>query len=115
MLVRDLLFSDVSGSPVPLNEEQQKKLDFLNSRQAIGFTLLVSLFHVEFLYFSRFGSSWGARGHVQRHLHPIDETGSILSNYSDISFDVTEDDLDSTTLRNGKRLKRSRVAETVRL
>lgn len=92
MLVRDLLFTDVSGSPVPLNEEQQKKLDFLNS--------------------SRFTSPRGGRGLMQRRLHPIDETGSILSNYSDLSFDVTEDDLDATTLRNGKRLKRSRVAET---
>lgn len=48
-----------------------------------------------------------------RRLQPIDETGSILSNYSDLSFDLTEDDLDSTTLRSGKRLKRSRMAEAV--
>ena len=86
-LVRELLLSDSSPSPT-LTEEQQKKLDFLNS--------------------TKFRSPRG-RARTHRRLEPIDETGSLLSDYSDISFDYTEDDLDCTQLRNGKRYKRSRV------
>ena len=83
-LVRELLLSDSSPSP-NLTEEQQKKLDFLNT--------------------SRFRSP-RARTRTHCRLDPIDETGSLLSDYSDISFDVTEDDLDCSQLRNGKRWKR---------
>ena len=86
-LVRELLLSDFSPSQ-NLTEEQQKKLNFLNSSQF---------------------RSPRARARTNRRLDPIDETGSMLSDYSDISFDVTEDDLDSSHLRNGKRWKRSRV------
>ncbi|XP_039261683.2 rac GTPase-activating protein 1-like isoform X1 [Styela clava] len=88
MLVRDLLFSDDTGTTVPLNEEQRGKLDFLNS--------------------SRFASPRGGRT-MHRRLQRIDETGSILSDYSDISFDLTEDDLDATTLRNGKQYRRAKM------
>uniref|UniRef100_H2ZDZ6 Uncharacterized protein n=1 Tax=Ciona savignyi TaxID=51511 RepID=H2ZDZ6_CIOSA len=88
MLVRELLLSD-GASTATLSEEQQRKLDFLNS--------------------SRFQSPrGGARTH--RRLDRIDETESMLSDYSDISFDVTEDDLDASNLRNGKRWKRGRMA-----
>jgi len=37
----------------------------------------------------------------------------MLSDYSDISFDVTEDDLDGSHLRNGKKWKRGRMAARV--
>lgn len=86
-LVRELLLSDSSQSP-NLTEEQQKKLDFLNA--------------------SRFRSPHG-RARTHRRLEPIDETGSLLSDYSDISFDYTEDDLDASQLRSGKRWKRTRM------
>nr|XP_009861247.1 rac GTPase-activating protein 1-like [Ciona intestinalis] len=87
MLVRELLLSDGS-STATLSEEQQRKLDFLNA--------------------SRYQSPRCMRNH--RRLDPIDETGSMLSDYSDISFDVTEDDLDGSNLRNGKQWKRGRAA-----
>ena len=86
-LVRELLLSDIAPSQ-HLTEEQQKKLDFLNA--------------------SRFRSPRG-RSRANRRLEPIDETGSLLSDYSDISFDNTEDDLDCSHLRNGKRWKRNRA------
>ncbi|CAK8694926.1 rac GTPase-activating protein 1-like isoform X2 [Clavelina lepadiformis] len=86
-LVRELLLSDTPSGT--LSEEQQRKLDFLNA--------------------SRFQSPRGS-SRAARRLDPIDETGSMLSDYSDISFDVTEDDLDGSHLRNGKRWKRGRLA-----
>ena len=86
-LVRELLLSDFTETK-NLTEEQQKKLDFLNA--------------------SRFRSP-RARARTNRRLDPIDETGSMLSDYSDISFDATEDDLECSHLRNGKRWKRSRI------
>nr|CAB3265399.1 rac GTPase-activating protein 1-like [Phallusia mammillata] len=89
MLVRELLLSD-SSSTATLSEEQQRKLDFLNA--------------------SRFQSPRSGMKGAYRKLDPIDETGSMLSDYSDISFDVTEDDLDGSLLRNGKKWKRGRMA-----
>lgn len=84
MLVRELLLSSDSNSKACLSEEAQRKLDFLNA--------------------SRYQSPRQGYSNANRKLHPIDETASILSDYSDISFDETGDDLDSSNChQNNKR------------
>jgi len=83
-VIRELLENDLPT----FNEEQQRKLEFLNS--------------------SKFRASRN-NGRANHKLAPIDETGSFLSDYSDISFDETEDDLDSSHPKS-RRWKRSHAA-----
>jgi len=88
VLVRELLYTDSSVHPT-LSDEQHKKLDFLNQTKY------------------REPNRSRARPSHQK-LAPIDETGSFLDSDSDISFDRTTDDLDSSQSSN--RFKRSHTA-----
>jgi len=88
VLVRELLYTDSSVHPT-LSDEQHKKLDFLNQTKY------------------REPNRSRARPSHQK-LAPIDETGSFLDSDTDISFDRTTDDLDSSQSSN--RFKRSHTA-----
>jgi len=88
VLVRELLYTDSSVHPT-LSDEQHKKLDFLNQTKY------------------REPNRSRTRPSHQK-LAPIDETGSFLDSDTEISFDRTTDDLDSSQSSN--RFKRSHTA-----
>uniref|UniRef100_A0A4W5MYW9 Rac GTPase-activating protein 1 n=1 Tax=Hucho hucho TaxID=62062 RepID=A0A4W5MYW9_9TELE len=87
-LIRDLLVADGSSSSLHLSEEQRSALAFLNA-------------HSQAAQAAKNNTNLN----TSRRLTPIDESASLLS---DISYDKTDDSLDSSVMRTVRLRKRQK-------